>query len=145
MTATWAVACSSAATQLRACSQQRGHNGKRGDSQTCFPAPQLWTTEPGRSGRCLQRTQGPSCVADSHRKFTNIRGHCGVPSLGQSPSPRVQQVETGSLEEEEKERGLRARKKYKRGFFLGQVPVNCRVTSSRRQVKVLWGSRKLSG
>lgn len=90
-------------------------------------------------------TQGPSCVADSHRKFTNIRGHCGVPSLGQSPSPRVQQVETGSLEEEEKERGLRARKKYKRGFFLGQVPVNCWVTSSRRQVKVLWGSRKLSG
>lgn len=39
VTATWAVACISAATQLRACSQQCGHNGKRGNSQTCCPHP----------------------------------------------------------------------------------------------------------
>lgn len=41
VTVTWAVACSSAATWIRACSQQRGHNGEWGDSQTRHPTPAM--------------------------------------------------------------------------------------------------------
>lgn len=109
MTATWAVACSSAVAWLRARSQQRGHKGKWGDSQTCSPVLE-------------DRARGdPADVCGAARACTELRqpwgltgngGVWGVQGRGQSappPPPHTgwEQAESDSIARTERGRGLR--------------------------------------
>lgn len=80
VTATWAVACSSAATQLRACSQQHGHTpGSRVTHRPAFPHPssgRLWSLG-DRDALCVEAR------ALSHRQPSEGVGE--LSTLGSAP------------------------------------------------------------
>lgn len=118
VTATWAVACSSAATQLRARSQQHGHTpGSWVTHRPAFPHPSSGRLKkPGGQGSSLYGSQGPE--PQTAWEDVDFRGSRGALNSWQIPSKAWKQVQFIRRE------GMEGRAKE---FFLSRCQPTARV------------------